>query len=384
MSHSRPALVAVRVVCLTVAVTVWLRGGLVEAEETLAQRRARIESMDAAGKERLRKAQLRFEALDPAEQEGLRELSKKIQAHPHCDELLAVMEQYCEWVNTLSVYERDALRELTPAERIEKIKELREDQANRRRTWSGGRSRFGGERLRKLASKEQAVLGRWIDEYVAGNVPKLLDALPEPRRKELLEELKRVKDDGEGRRKLFAGLWMRWQLADSSRPIPVDEAALEQLRSELSGETREWLDKLSPEARRRLVGGLIGAFVFLNSQEELSEHLQKELTPEERDRLTNLPAEQARQQLWWYYVRSKWPDALPRFPDHRRGGRRPGGLLGRPPGGPPRPPGDFERGGRQPGGPPRPGFEPGAPPRRPQMKGARDGFREGPNRPAPD
>jgi DNA-binding transcriptional ArsR family regulator len=355
MSPSRPAVLAVRVVCLTVAVTGWLRGGPVEAEETLAERRARIESMDAAGKEKLRRAQERFEALDPAEQEGLRELSKEIEAHAHCDELLAVMEQYCEWVNTLSVYERDALRELAPAERIEKIKEFREDQANRRRAWSGGRSRFGGERLRRLASKEEAVLGRWIDEYVAGNAPKLLEALPEPQRKEMLEELKRVKDDREGRRKLFAGLWMRWQLADA--------AALEQLRSELSGETREWLDKLPPEARRRLVGGLIGAFVFLNSQEELSEHLQKELTPEERDRLTNLPAEQARQQLWWYYVRSKWPDALPRFPEHRRGGRRPGGLLGRPS-----------------GGPPRPGFEPGAPPRRPQMKGAR----EGPNGPAPE
>ncbi len=365
MSRSRSAPAAVWAVCLTVAVIVWLRGEPLRAEETLAERRARIERMDAAEKEKLRKAQARFEALDPAEQERLRELSEEIQAHARCDELLAVMEQYCEWVNTLSVYDRDALRELEPAERIEKIKQLREDQASRRRAWLGGRGRFGGEQLRKRASQEEEVLGRWMDEYVAGNLPKLLEALPEPRRKELLEELEQAKDDPDTRRKLFARLWMRWELASPGKPIPVDEAAWDQLRSQLSPDTRAWLDEFPPNARRWLVRRLIEAFVFLNSQEELSEYLQNELTPQERDRLTNLPPELMQQELWWYYVRSKWPEALPRFPEHRRGGRRPGGLFGRPPGGSPRPPGDFQ---------------PGPPPRRPPMNGPS----EGPNRPAPE
>ena len=81
--------------------------------------------------------------------------------------------------------------------------------ARRRRTWSGGRSRFGGERLWKLASEEEAALGRWLDEFAAANLPKLLEALPEPRQKELLEELKQAKNDPESRRKLFARLWMR-------------------------------------------------------------------------------------------------------------------------------------------------------------------------------
>ena len=81
--------------------------------------------------------------LDKAEKKRLRDLSEKIQAHPDRDELLAVMEQYCAWVvDTLSVYERDALRKLEPAERSQKIKELREEQASRRRAWWGGRSRF--------------------------------------------------------------------------------------------------------------------------------------------------------------------------------------------------------------------------------------------------
>jgi hypothetical protein len=369
MSRSERAPLAVWAVCLTVAVAVWLCGGALGAEETPAERRARIERMDPAAKAELLRARERFDALDPAEQKRLHALNEKIETHPRSEELLEVMGQYCEWVNTLSVYDRDALREVPPDQRIEKIKQLREDQANRKRAWLGGRGRFGGERLRKLASQEEEVLGRWIDEYVARNVPKLLEALPEPRRKELLAELKQAESDPAGRRKLFLRLWMRWQLAGPGELMPVDESALQQLQSELSPETRERLDKLPPEARRWFVRGLIGAFVFLHSQEELSEHLQKELAPEERDRLTNLPAEQARQQLWWYYVRSKWPEALPRFPEHRRGGRRPGGPFRGPPGGPSRPPG---------------GFEPGARPFRPPIKGPHEGMREGPNRRAAD
>ena len=366
MSRSRSTPAAVWAVCLTAAVAVCLPGQPAEAQETPAERRARIASMDAADKRKLRNAQGTFEDLDPAEQKRLRELSKKIQAHPDREELLAVMEQYCEWVNGLSVYERDALRQLEPAERIQKIKELREDRASRQRAWSRGRRRPGGERLWELASKEEAVLGRWIDEYVAANATKLLEALPEPRRKELLAELEQARDDPESRRKLVARLWMRWQLASQGRPMPVDEAAWERLPSQLSPETRAWLDEPPPNVRRWRVRGLIEAFVFLHSQEELSEYLENTLKPEERDWLTTLPPDEMRQELWRYYLRSKWPDAFPPFSGRRPGGRRGGGFLGRPAG---------------PHGPPGPGA--GGPPRHKPPTGPDDRVREGPRKPPP-
>ena len=85
MRRSERPPAAVWAVCLTAAIAVWLRAGPLRAEETRAERRARIESMDAAGKEKLRKAQERFEALDKAEQKRLRDLSKDIQTHPDRD-----------------------------------------------------------------------------------------------------------------------------------------------------------------------------------------------------------------------------------------------------------------------------------------------------------
>ena len=147
MSRSQRAPVGVWAVCLTVTVALRLGGGPLGAEETPAERRARIERMDPAAKAELLRARERFDALDPAEQKRLHALNEKIEAHPRSEELLEVMGQYCEWVNTLSVYDRDALREVPPDQRIEKIKQLREDQANRKRAWQGGRGRFGGERL---------------------------------------------------------------------------------------------------------------------------------------------------------------------------------------------------------------------------------------------
>jgi hypothetical protein len=349
--------VAIWAVCLAVAVAVWLRGQPVEAGETLAERRARVEAMDPAQRQKLRRAQELFNELDKAEQKRLRELSERIQAHPDRDKLLAVMEQYCAWVvDKLSVYERDALRKLEPAERIQRIKELRE---------SRGRNRPGGERLWKLASKEEAALGQWIDEYVAANAPELLEALPEPLQKELLAELEQAQNDPETRRKLFARLWMRWQLASQGKPMPGDEAAWERLHAQLSPDTRAWLDKFPPNARRWFVRRLIEAFVFLNTQEELSEYLENKLEPAERDWLTNLPPEEMRQELWRRYVRSKWPDALPPFPEHRRPPWR-GGFPGRPPGSP---------------GPRGP--QPGGPPRHMGPRGPGDRMREGPPKPPP-
>jgi hypothetical protein len=367
MSRSRSAPLAIWAVCLAVAVAVCLRGQPVEAGETPAERQARLERMDAADKQKLRQAQELFNELDKAEQKRLRDLSEKIEAHPDRDKLLAVMEQYCAWVvDKLSVYERDALRKLEPAERIQRIKELREEQASREKEWSRGRSRSGGERLWKLASKEEAALGQWIDEYVAANASELLEALPEPLQKELLAELEQAQDDPESRRKLFARLWMRWKLASRGRPMPVDEAAWERLHRQLSPDTRAWLDKFPPNPRRWFARGLIEAFVFLHTQEELSEYLENKLKPADRDWLTNLPPEEMREELWRRYVRSKWPDALPPFPEHRRPPWR-GGFPGRSPGAP---------------GPRGP--EPGGPPRHMGPRGPRDRVREGPPEPPPE
>jgi len=326
----------------------------VRAAETRAARRERIESMDPAEKADLVRAQERFAALGPAEQRRLRELHETIEAHPHSEELWDVMQRYCEWVKTLTPYERAELRELPPAERIEKIKQLREEQARRRKAgWGGMRGPFWGDRLRKLTPQERERLMGWIDQHVGGNVSQFVDDLPEPRREKLRQELAQAKDDPDRRRDLSALLWVRWQLGHLGQSPPLDDSALQQLRSQLPSTTGQWLQEMSPDRQRRVVGGIIGAFLFIRTHEKLSEYLQNELSPDERDRLTNLPREEMQQELWRRYLGSKGLDMPPRF----HGRHWPPGRFGPRPGG--RRPHDPSR-----TAPPRSGPPPGSLPER--------------------
>ena len=339
-------------ICLTTFLCGVLKVEPLQAGETLAERRARIERMDPARKAELRRAQEQFAALGPAEQQRLHDLHDRIEAHPRSDELLAVMERYCGWVNTLAPPERADLRELPPDERIEKIKELREEQSRRRQSGPGGFRGFGwGERLRKLSLEEREGLMRWLEQYMDRNAPELIESLPEEQRKKLREDLEQAKDDLQRRRGLFVDMWVLWQLANQGKPMPLSDEDLQELRSQLSPDARQRAEKMSPDTQRPFLVGLIGAFVFNHSHEQLSQYLEKEITGREREYLTGLPPEEMRRQLWRSYFRSKWPGISP--PEHRSGRGWPRRPFSPGPDGPPGPRRRYDRDG------PSPPFGPG-------------------------
>jgi len=320
MSRNERSPRALWAICLATVLCGVLAVDALQAGETLAERRARIERMDPARKAELRRAQEQFGALGPAEQQRLHDLQAQIGAHPRSDELLAVMERYCEWVNTLAPSERADLRELPPEKRIEKIRELREEQSRRRQFGPRGGRGFGwGERLRKLSLKEREGLTRWLERYMDRRAPELIEALPEEQQKKLREELERAKDDLQRRRGLFVDMWVLWHLANPGKRMPLSDEDLEELRSQLSPDARRRVKEMSPDTRRPFLVGLIGALVFNHSHEQLSEYLEKEITGRDREYLTGLPPEQMRQQLWWRYFRSKWPGISLRPPEYRAG-----------------------------------------------------------------
>ena len=72
MSRSRPALPVVWMICLVTGFSVLWGAYSVGAKETLDQRRARIESMDATRTAALERARKRFAALDPGLFFGIR------------------------------------------------------------------------------------------------------------------------------------------------------------------------------------------------------------------------------------------------------------------------------------------------------------------------
>lgn len=346
MSRSRPVRWMVWAVCLVTGLFILWGAYSVVAQETLDERRDRIAKLDATRKAELERAREKFAALDPAERRRLHDLHTKIENHPRPDDLWDVMTQYCEWTKSLSMNDRDQLRALEPAERIEKIKELRRKQAEAKKAGRFGMRGSGlRDRFKEMIERERDGLIRWIDGYMGQSRPAaaLIDDLPEPQREQLSQAWKKLGNDPAARRKLFARVWVRWQLANPSKGFPLDDDALAKLRAELSSQTNQWLEPMPRDHQRRFLAGLISAFLFIHNIEELGEYLAKELTGEQRDWITSLPPEQMQQELWRVYIRSKFPSMS---------SRRPGGPWSRGPHGqPPRGSRGPSR-GPQSGGPP--------------------------------
>ncbi|OHB81645.1 MAG: hypothetical protein A2V98_06845 [Planctomycetes bacterium RBG_16_64_12] len=380
MSRDERASRAVWIACLIVVPLGFLGSAAARAEETLAERRARIERMSPAEKAELRRAQERFAALDGAEQQRLRELHEKIEADARSEALWDVVEQYCEWIKTLTPSERAELLELPPAERIDRMKALRKQQAERKAQFAEMRARWRGEQIRKLLpeqAKHEDVgrLIRWIDEYLARIGPGLVEALPEPRRQQVEEELAKAKDDSARRCEIFGWLWLLQQLREPEKPPQLEPGDLDQWRSQLSEAARKWFEEKPLDEQRQLVGNLIrltilGQYVYRYSGpppwavsdaelREASKFLGNQIKPEAREWLLSRPREEQRRALWWQYLRSKWPEDMPEGPPGPPGWMgRPGGFRW-PPGGPPQPGGSTQPGGpRHPGGPPQTGIIP--------------------------
>jgi len=319
------------IVCLaTVSCCLWLPHAA-WAGETLAERRARIENMDPTQKAELLRAQEQFAALDPQDKQRLRRLHEQIEKHPRSRELLDLMERYCQWANTLPAYERAQLSGLAPAERIEKIKQLRQQQLREQQSSDGqqrrwrGRGFASGEWLRRMAWEEREGLSRWVDDYMDRSATELFEALPKAWPKRLVEEFEQAKDDPGRRRLLFAEMWAAWRLTHPAGPLPLGDQAFEDLKSHLSPAARRSLEEKGPDDQRRVFADLISAIAFIHSHEQLGEYLQKELPPEQWDRLTNLPPEASRWQLWALYLSAKWPEMRSHFPGPGRW--RPGGPF---------------------------------------------------------
>ncbi|HEY2839388.1 MAG TPA: hypothetical protein VGJ26_09575 [Pirellulales bacterium] len=94
------------------------------AAETLEERRARVEQMDAEQKEQLLQNYQRFIRLDEAERERLRKLHGEIDAAPDQTELRSVLQRYNDWLNDLTSDQRAEITSTPPEERLKKVESL--------------------------------------------------------------------------------------------------------------------------------------------------------------------------------------------------------------------------------------------------------------------
>jgi hypothetical protein len=120
--------------------------------ESLADRRARLDEMSQADRDRLLRSLQRFEQMPEAEQQRLRDLHRDLARDPESEQLRDVMQRYQEWLKSLPASQRAELPKLSNEERIERIKK-----------WQAEEQRRAGRRLSLV--DVQALLV-WLDTRV--------------------------------------------------------------------------------------------------------------------------------------------------------------------------------------------------------------------------
>jgi hypothetical protein len=325
------------------------------AEETTAERRARIAAMSAEEKQELLRKQQRFAEQPPAEQERLRKLHQDLNGCPDKEQLQAVLERYYAWRATLSSAERAQLDDMPADQRIVQIRELMNKQEE--------------QRFRKLVQanllpEDRKAIFDWLTSFVDRHHESIIAALPaEYRPREEYNDRQRIA--------LTWAMLRRWsqeetpkEPGDAKMPRP-NAAEVQDLLKSLSPQASEAMKTVKDaNVRIKVAQEWIRAAVISRnlppvSQEDLREFYVNQLNELDREKLESLAADERQQALQRMYFEHKFRrgggPGRGRGDGGRDDGRGPGRDGGRPPG-PPGPPGGF--GGQR----PPPGDAPFAPP----------------------
>jgi hypothetical protein len=317
------------------------------AEESFEERRERIEKLSPAQKQDLLDHQEKFDKLDRKEKARLRDLSRELDEDPRGPELRLVMQRYYDWLKTLPPYQRAQLRELPPEQRVKRIQALLDDQSRKavrgeswgelaRRESRAGDSPGAPKRpARRLDPADMEGLFAWMDDYTKRHTDQMLANLQSKDQERVREELKRVHDPVR-RQELLGWIWLWWQLDNRGKPPSFGDEDLANLRLRLSPATRERLESRPPAEQWRMVSGLFTSFMLRQhsarqagvpvqsaTEKELANFFEHELTPQQRESLTNLSGDEMQQALWRMYLRWKLGQLPPLRPgrDKRPGGK---------------------------------------------------------------
>lgn len=316
---------------------VWTSFG--RAAELLAERRAQVESLAPIEKEELLEHFKRFEGLKSSERARLRQLNHQIEAADDGPKLRGVMLRYYDWLKMLPPGQQAELADMPATKRVARIKKLLEEQAKkipgrpaggdvaRREQRRGG---FPVDSLRVsswLGPADLDAMVKWFEAYAGKERARFLKEIPESKRQEW-EQLAGGADPVRPN-EILATMWLWWQLNRPGR-MPLSEEDLADLRSKLSPEARQRLESRPADVQWRMISGIIPLYMLrqsaakggsrgqIASEEELAEFFEKELSPQQRDRLLSLPGEQVHRELWRTYVRWKLGKLASR-PGYRKG-----------------------------------------------------------------
>jgi hypothetical protein len=258
-------------------------------DESVADRRERVEHMTPEQKAELKQKLERFENLKPAEQERIRKLHDEINGCKDKDKLKETLERYHHWLSTLSSGERNELLSLPQDKRIAKIKELMNKQEEQR---------FKTLVAAKLTKEDREAILRWLGQYVDEHRDEIMESLPEEWR---------PRGEGDAVRFPLMGIMARrWSEENAKGPRPTKED-FEKLTASLSVDARKTIEGVKEADKRdKLALKWVGAAIWSRrapppvSPEELNKFYVN-LSPTEREKLDMLPPQEMQASLLRLY-----------------------------------------------------------------------------------
>jgi hypothetical protein len=314
------------------------------ADDSYSQNAARLEKMTADQKEELRRKKLRFDGLNSDEQQRLRDLHTELTSDANAKELLDTARSYNRWLATLDSAERSTLLDIKdPQERIARIKELMQQQEERRfRDYAGN-----------LPEEDRGAIYRWVGEWVIAHADQIREQSPRDSRQ-------RIDDapDQESRRRALISAWQQGR----QRQLVPSAAEYGELFKGLSSDTEKTIESLvgteltkEPEEQRtrerqqalqqQRLADIVRIALWtrnfpLVSQEELLKFYAEMKTDDpRRKQLEGKEGVELRRELLFLYNRDRFGRGGPTGGPGRGfgpGGPGPGGFgpWGPPPGGP--------------------------------------------------
>lgn len=264
--------------------------------DSYTQEREELLGLSPAERRELLRNYERFLSLSAAEQQQARDFHAELTAAPDVEQLTTVLENYVEWVKTLSPTQRSQLTSLIgeEEERLALVDEYQRDQ------------------LRKapLTTEDIQQVVAWLDVIVR----KYLES-------EGQTTLEDSADSDDRKRRL---LWFASQRLQNrgggGRALVLSQADIQQLIEKLSPQARQRLAdaKTLPEKRQEVLGWVYLAMRRLHggdrwqpeevSERELVQFYDKKLDDPKREELLSLPPAERIERLRMFYFRDKYPD----------------------------------------------------------------------------
>lgn len=260
---------------------------------------ARVRAMDQEQLFELRRKRDTFYSLPPAKQAAMRELYQQIEAHPHSDRLMTVLQRFYGWYRILDpIVQPKILDETDLEKRVAAIQQLMRDQSR-------------DSNALPFSNRDLEVVEKWVDDFArerGEEIRKVTNQLAEDVEKNSnVNPMMRMMFRGEiAPAALFRRLINFAFVPGRANPQLLDivrDEDLSKLFTSFSSEGQSLVPE-AREARLRLLFTLVRRPYA--SDEDLHKFYVQELTAEQRDSLDRMPPERMNRELRQLYIQKKY------------------------------------------------------------------------------